>query len=203
MWKGMVCLVCAVVLFASPTDAQVRVMDGWEVNVDEMLELDQFLNREYRERGFPGLVDGVAFEIRRTDGDTRSDQSRQELVDGWQRNLVDTLTKRGFDAIDPDLLEKQTGITMAELRRQFERAIPFGQRDTASAQLAANFYILTNEEACSRADGVLAAYVMGIYPPSEVLSDYGSVSVMLVGLGGCGPENAATASRLRTPQTND
>jgi hypothetical protein len=201
-------------IIAAPSAAQTDYHDdsgpggqGWAVHADPATDYARLMNTEFRRQNVPVFVDVIEFEISRDDRANDDAQHKHALVDKWVTYISDYIETEGFSAIDPEEVSESTGASMEQLREKLRKSVPYGSRNHFG-RFGELMPMLIDERPsdCRGGDGALAAFVMSIYPPSAVRSDYGSIMVAFMGFGDCGPLNSRarrTIGRIKSELAED
>jgi hypothetical protein len=107
---------------------------------------------------------------------------RKNDLDSWQRGVGSELKNAGFRELTPDELAKTPFGDPDSLRDMIANNLPFGVRELKHQTIGPHFVFLVDD----RYDPCTAvAEVMVLEPEPEVKIDYGTVGIMLTGLGNC------------------
>ena len=160
---------------------------GWTVEVDPMTDMLDMANRNFASAGQPAFLDAVSFEMSRHNSTNPDFAARQALVDGWVDHAATLLSGQGFVAISDADLQRESGMTLAQLRTMMLSQVPFNQRDVMEAQVGHEIHALLNETppGCPAGENALIGFVMGYYPTEGARSKFGNVAVMILAVGPC------------------
>lgn len=159
---------------------------GWAVKVDTMDEMNRLMNREARRSNAPFFSQGISFEISRDEGPDHSFHHRKVLAEYWALQIANLLEEYRFRPTSEWRFRRLTGMTFDQFRARILEAVPYGLRDVAQQSQAQGLHVLTIERSrdCP-GDNVFAAMVMPVYPTEDVASEYGDLSVVVIGGGYC------------------
>jgi hypothetical protein len=127
--------------------------------------------------------------------DTRD---RRAVLEHWQQTLAAVINHSGYEDISSDDALGNLFATIRASSRESIAAIPFGDRDFVSLELADRIYasINTHDLPCGHHGGLLMATVTATAPASSVIRNYGRVHVDILGAGACADENAVSREYL-------
>jgi hypothetical protein len=169
--------------------SEQETIGNWLIHIDEDKELEEGYNREARKRRIPVMLDSTSYKLERSTTASVSQGAKLALAEGLQRVLAKSLEDEGFESISDDELQAKTGMSTTEMIKEITKRMPFGTRQNLPLRLGPTLLILSNERRpkCTkdRAGGAMAVYLMAIQPVPEVTSDFGSVGLMIAGLGEC------------------
>lgn len=167
----------------------------WIAHIDDNATGDRSANEEFRKRRAPLMIDMTNYSLERRTTATLAHSAKLALLEGFQRAIASTLEDEGFELVSDDKLKEKSGRTSEETIAEISRNMAFGARDMP-VKPGPVLLIMVNERhpQCARSgNGAMAAYLMSTQPVPEVRSDYGSVGLILAGMGACSrPSNPIT-----------
>lgn len=171
---------------AAQDAARTPARAGWTVAIDPMAEPMAMMNREIASRNIPAFFDAISFDLTRAEGPNMPFAERQSLSDQWAQTLADMLAEQGFEAV-PEAYLAARGMSGDQLRETMINGAPYGRRAELRAHMGRFVHGFVNDHAagCSGDENAVIGFVTAYYPTENVRSDYGNVTVMLVGIGPC------------------
>jgi hypothetical protein len=167
-------------------------ISSWIVTVDEDDELDRQLNDPLR-RVWPFKLESKEFGLSRALDNAGPDKDRVRQV---FRKLHRGFLAEGFKELHDDDFIQASGKNLSEILKKMDEASPYGARKLypiAERIGPMAFMLNTKRPTCTEGGrGALMAFVVSSLPDPDELSDYGSISVMLVGGGDCAQFTGAT-----------
>lgn len=180
-----------------PRAATAETVGSWNLEVDPMLEMVTAFRAEVRRQRALVLIEAAAYDISSDVIEPMDGVQKKELAREWQLAIVSELESYDFRHMKPDELPASQRQVFDDMREKLFEAMPFGMRARARAQFGEIFILLDdNEASCTAYDGAYGATVMSILPEAQVGSDYGSIAVVVFGLGACGQEGGYSPRRL-------
>lgn len=165
-----------------------RTVGTWIAYIDDNARADRDANEEFRKRGAQMMIDTTTYNLERRTTATLTHGEKLALLEDFQEAIVSTLKDEGFKLVSDAELKEKSGRTSEETIAEISKNMAFGAKDMP-VKLGPVFFVLVNERQpqCARnGNGAMAAYLMSTQPIPDVRSDYGSVGLILAGLGTCG-----------------
>lgn len=193
-------------VIAFGTNARGNRHGEWRLSIDAAEELDTQLNDAYAKLNFPARVDFTDYEIDRQTTSRESATGRARRMDSWAKIAADGLELEGFEFVDDARLQQESGMSYAKMREQMIARMPYGQRAQMDARTGGFRMFLDDILAdCTDNDqGALIGMVITSVSPRSFGREYGSVGVVVMGLGACSrPFAMRKASDLIEQITDD
>lgn len=159
----------------------------WLVTIDEMVPMTDAMNEELRKRKLPVKFDGIAFELNQNESSPRMDDTgKLHNLESLQDALTDFLIEEGFERMSDSVLEEEAGFSAQDFVAEVTKRLPFGSNRRVTIHDKFNVLLRESPPSCARSGkGAMGAYVFAIRPAPLVKSDFGEVSVMIIGIGAC------------------
>jgi hypothetical protein len=172
-------------------DSRHRI-NSWIVTVDDSDDLDRQANDYARKIG-PFKLESKEFGLSRPLDDAGPDKDRVQQV---FRKLQRGFLAEGFEELDDDDFIQASGKSLSEALQKMDEGSPYGARKlfpVAERMGPMAFLLNTERPSCTEGErGALMAFVLSSLPDPDELSDYGDISVMLIGGGDCARFTGAT-----------
>lgn len=159
-----------------------RSVGDWIITIDDAMPADKAFNANAK---ILANLTSYSIDLHTNRGVSQSEKLAH--LERWQRAVANTLEAEGFQLLSDGDLKAYTGMSGKEMLDKSTTLLPFGSRQSAAVKWAPTLLVLLNVERprCTNAGGVIGAYVMTMEPIPDVASDFGDVSLFLVGLGSC------------------
>jgi hypothetical protein len=147
-----------------------------------------------RQQGIPFFGRELSISIERADGDW-SQARKQDQLEHWQDRLADTLRDAGFDDVDEDDVAG-SGLSLETFRERMVASLSPGAQAASRLSPSRKLILLQHRRAsspCPARRGAMMAMIMGMDPPPGAGSEFGSVAVVVVGIGACGIASSPSA----------
>jgi hypothetical protein len=187
------------------TDAQHEdnskheTIGNWDISIDEADEADNELNKELRRRGIPINWDITNYSLTRSQAMGTPDEEKLERTEGLQYAIAKILKDEDFKRLTDNDLQKITGMDSDEMLDKISQQMPFGFKKGSPMKLGRKFLVFVNEKhpICTKhGDGAMGVYLMSTQPTPEVKSDFGSLGVLIIGIGECARYKSPTRAYI-------
>ena len=169
------------------TSSDFKTVGNWSVHIDEDEEFEKSFNRQLRKNRIPVNVNSTTFKLKRRTTNPASQDEKLMLTRELVQAVAWSLEDESFEAFSDDDIQAGLGMSTTEILEKITKQQPFGMRQKSPVKLGENLQILINERRprCTKKSGAVATFLMTIQPIPEIMSDYGSVGIMIIGLGKC------------------
>lgn len=164
-----------------------KTVGEWTARIDDNAKLDAAANAEFRKRNAPMMMDTTTISLTRRTTASLTQQAKLALLKDFQKAIASAFEDEGFKLVSDAELKAKSGRNSQETIAEIAKSMAFGANDMP-VKMGPDFFVLVNERqpACTRnGNGAMAAYLMSTQPVADVRSDYGSVGIIIAGLGAC------------------
>lgn len=165
--------------------AQGKLYGEWRVALDAMQEMDNQVNDYNRRANMPLWVDFLSIDITRDDPLDETRDEKIERIADWTGVITDELDLAGLSLLPDDELEEKTGMSYADFRSRMIGNMPYGQRALMDATAGEMHFLADDFLADCTDDGLLMALLTSFAEPALGASEYGSIGLIMFGIGDC------------------
>ncbi|MGK7870554.1 hypothetical protein [Falsiroseomonas sp. E2-1-a20] len=170
----------------------------WQIDIDDSPDFARDVNEALRGARLPAYAVSSSIDIKRTSSTVLNPAQKKDLIDNWQRRIARFFLDENFRIITSEELEDKGGVSFDQIRREAIRIQPFGHRGMVETSAGRQIFLLMNERpAACRDRGIIMITVFAFYPRDGVQSDYGNITTLMIGIGGCGRETSRAGRELR------
>lgn len=180
-----------------PFGSDRRVGD-WVINVDNAPSLSSELNKMSKGHAF---FNSVALSFRRSTGSGPVAQSKNELMSAWNDKVVDQLKDEGFEIVPESKLKLADGKDFKSAIKEIELGKPYGLRNISLFDSNYSYKVMLNKDAppCTwDQKGIMMGVVMAHEPKPGRETDYGSISLLVIGVGACSQHSNSSIKYIET-----
>lgn len=176
-----------------------ETIGNWDISIDEADEADNELNKEFRHRRIPIKLDITSYSLTQSQAVGVPDDEKLELTEGLQYAIAKVLKDESFKRLTDNDLQNTTGMDSDEIVNKINQQMPFGFKNVSPMKLGRKFLVYVNEKhpVCTKhGDGAMGVYLMSTQPTPEVKSDFGSLGVLIIGIGECARSKSPTRAYI-------
>lgn len=168
---------------------ETRSAGAFRVEVDDTAGFERDLNEQFRRAGAPMRSSIMGYTLERDGAHGMTLSAKISLIGSLHDSVADMLADEGFDQLSDAEIRDATGKRREDLLAEYTRSVPFGSRDSVTAQKPVpSFRFLFNdtELRCMRnGRGAIMIGLMGFEPRQGVQRDFGSIALLVNRLGAC------------------
>lgn len=176
--------------------AKGRAHGNWRVAVDDAREMDAQVNGLSRRSGAPLWVDFLDIEITRDDPLEETRDEKVGRIAEWTGVIMDELDVADLWLLSDDELEEKTGMSYGDFRSRMIGGMPYGERALMDAAAGDMYFLADDLFADCTGDGLRMALITSYAEPALGAREYGSIGLIMFGLGDC--STSAAASQMRS-----
>lgn len=180
-----------------PSGIDRRVGD-WVINVDNAPSMSSELNKMSQGNAF---FNSVELSFRRSMGSGPVAQSKIELMSAWNDKVVDHLKEEGFEVIPESKLKLADGKDFKSAIKEIELGKPYGLRNISLFDSNYSYKLMLSKDAppCTwDQKGIMMGVVMAHEPKPGQETDYGSISLLVIGVGACSQNSSSSRKYIDT-----
>jgi hypothetical protein len=163
----------------SPSDSSSQ---GMTLKIEDALDGRRSLESVLRRQsGLPAVVKLRFIDFNYSGSENIPIATRQSDLDDWQEEMSYLFDLADYREPEPEELAKTPFHDIDGLRDLIAKNQPFGQRN--SSRTLSSHIILRVDDRYPQCAAI--AEVMVLYPEQGVKNDYGSMAIILIGLGDC------------------
>lgn len=173
---------------------------NWRLRLDDSDEFVEALNKFGRKHGASFVGSMFDVTIKRS-ADASSVSTSSSVSDEVARKAISDFEDEGFEAMSESDLRKHTGMDSTGMLEKVAEQMPYGSQRLAKRFMAnsrVTVLMRTNGHTCTRnGQGAFGAYVLRNDGEPNVKTDFGSVTLFVLGFGACGRSLTANKSYVR------
>jgi hypothetical protein len=152
------------------------------------IDLDNEINNKMQKLNIPFKVNAMSYRIEGGGTTDQSNSEKNKFIHNIKASITSDLEDEGFEDIPEDVFEENTGKSYEEVVKEINGSIPFGAKQYKPLVVSENLHFMINQRRPSCTEehkGAIAIYLSSLEPNPAVKSDYGSINIMVAGLGSC------------------
>ncbi len=161
-------------------------LGNWELRVDTSDDFAAPFLKMLKRQGLDAYLASVDVSMRRAPLAPKLDKSIS-LADDLAGLVASRFEDEEFEEMDDDDFELKTGKTKEQAAKEMSTNIAFGARRQMAGRIPGiRLFMRTEGRQCMEdGEGAIGAYIFTLDGETNVQSDFGSVSVIVVGFGDC------------------
>lgn len=165
-------------------DREILKIGDWEVEIDRE-RFDEMLNEWLDNQSIPAQSKSIIFNISNTGSIARTMSQKKDGLSEISHKITRSLNKEKFSTVPEESIPEATREAFSEV---FDKSIPLGFQGIPLGEFERKFNLLLNKKRpiCTNNNkGAIGAYSFLQYPRPNIKSEYGSITIMIVGMGKC------------------
>jgi hypothetical protein len=171
----------------SDTTSNYALPNGWRVSVDTTGTNSPLADAMRAQFPVSALTQAQSFSVTRSLDIPPAFATKVSLNEDWADSIADVVEGLGFREVSDDDYERYVHMTKQEYR---DRISETGRQyaSASHADLGDNVHLFYRQDRpnCAGDNGAIAVLLMNSHPIEADDDDYGSVSIVVIGLGTCG-----------------